>query len=212
CSLAVPVSSIHDLRSEELLGCETMRACLVHRQGPGASSSGAHAQNNERLLAATLSGALFRRERLPVPVSMKRWLFFVCCIANPIQRRAVVFRRPGFSFTPPTSSSRYPPGQPRDRRQEGLGYTLRDREIGDEMKLKFQKLTVCSPKLLQSTISANNERRKEEKLDRVVFCEMSECLSTSSSVGSNKKSSLSQLMNLPFTLKEKRTLRTRVWK
>ena len=115
CSVAVPVSSIHDLRSEELLGCETMRACLVHRQGPGASSSGAHAQNNERLLAATLSGALFRREGLPVPVSMKRWLFFVCCIANPIQRRAVVFRRPGFSFTPPASSSRYPPARPRDR-------------------------------------------------------------------------------------------------
>ena len=110
-----------------------MRACLVHRQGPGASSSGAHAQNNERLLATTLSGALFRRERLPLPVSMKRWLFFVCCIANPIQRRAVVFRRPGFSFTPPTSSSsssvfaisaRPASGQGGRAAERGLGRTL----------------------------------------------------------------------------------------
>lgn len=139
CSLAVPVSSVHDLRSEELLGCETMRACLVHRQGPGASSSGAHAQNNERLLAATLSGALFGRERLPVPVSTKRWLFFVCCIANPIQRRAVVFRRPGFSFTPPTSSSRYPPVQPLDRRQSGERLGLDAHSFGDSTRIDTRR-------------------------------------------------------------------------
>lgn len=44
-----------------------------------------------------------------------------------------------------------------------------DREIGDEMKLKFQKLTVRNRKLLRSTISANKVNG-EEKLNRVIFC------------------------------------------
>ena len=44
-----------------------------------------------------------------------------------------------------------------------------DREIGDEMKLKFQKLTVRNRKLLRSTISANSERRRKIEQSDILY-------------------------------------------
>jgi len=72
CLVAVSVPRVHDLRAEELPGSEALRAGMVHRQSAGTSPSGSRTQDHDRLLPAALPGAVPRRARLPVPVSISR--------------------------------------------------------------------------------------------------------------------------------------------
>jgi len=70
CLVAVSVPRIHDLRAEELSGSEALRASMVHRQSARTPSSGSRTQDHDGLLPAALPGAVPRRARLPVPVSV----------------------------------------------------------------------------------------------------------------------------------------------
>jgi hypothetical protein len=75
CLVAVSVPRVHDLRAEELPGSEALRAGMVHRQSAGTSPSGSRTQDHDRLLPAALPGAVPRRARLPVPVSISPQCF-----------------------------------------------------------------------------------------------------------------------------------------